>query len=134
MGGVNDVTGANFYKRRTRRGLEESQRASTVYPKKYVARNNAALYAMYAGDFSTATKQAETVLTMNPSYRKAFIAIALSQLGQTNITPATQTYNRLAAQGGAGQSIAIKGLADIALYEPPSGDSVTLLTDGIAPD
>jgi len=134
MAGLNNLPLAYFYNRDMPRALEESQRAITVYPKNYVARNNAALYAMYAGDFSTATKQAETVLTMNPSYRKAFIAIALSQLGQTNITAATQTYSRLAAQGGAGQSIAIEGLADIALYEGRSGDSVTLLKDGIARD
>jgi tetratricopeptide (TPR) repeat protein/predicted Ser/Thr protein kinase len=134
MAGLNNLPLAYFYNRDMPRALEESERAITLYPKNYIARNNAALYAMYAGDFSTATKQAQTVLTMNPSYRKAFVAIALSQLGQNNITAATETYKRLAEQGGAGQSIAIVGLADIALYEGRSGDAVTLLKDGIVRD
>jgi len=134
MAALNNLPLAYFYNRDMPRALEESQRAITLYPKNYVARNNAALYAMYAGDFSTALKQAQTVLGMNSTYLKAYVAIALSQLGQNDIGGATETYNRLAAQSAAGRSIATAGLADIALYEGRTADAAAMLKDGIARD
>jgi tetratricopeptide (TPR) repeat protein/predicted Ser/Thr protein kinase len=134
IGGLTNLPLAYFNSRDMARALEESQRVITIYPNNYIGRNNGALYAMYAGDFAAAVKQAQTVLTLNPAYLKAYIAIALSQLGQNNIAAATETYKRLAAQSAAGQSIATVGLADIALYEGRSEDAVTLLKDGIARD
>src|SRR5581483_1142000 len=105
-----------------------------AYPKNYVARNNAALYAMYAGDFTGAIKQAKSVLAANPSYLKAYVAIALSQLGQNDPAGAIQTYRTLAAQNASGASIAAMGLADVALYEGRSADAATLLRDGARQD
>jgi tetratricopeptide (TPR) repeat protein/tRNA A-37 threonylcarbamoyl transferase component Bud32 len=134
MAGLNNLPIAYFYSRDMSRALEESQRAITLYPKNYVARNNAALYAMYAGDFGTAAKQAQTVLAMNPAYLKAYVAIALSQLGQNDIAAATETYKRLASQGASGQSSAAIGLADVALYEGRAGDAVRILKEGIDRD
>ncbi|HEY8131520.1 MAG TPA: protein kinase [Thermoanaerobaculia bacterium] len=134
MAALNNLPLAYFYNRDMPRALQESQRAITLYPKNYVARNNAALYAMYAGDFATALKQAQTVLGMNSTYLKAYVAIALSQLGQNDIGGATETYKRLAAQSEAGRSIATAGLADIALYEGRTADAAAMLQDGIARD
>ncbi len=134
MGALNNLPLAYFYSRDMPRALEESQKAIKAYPKNYVARNNAALYAMYAGDFATAIKQAQTVLEMNPTYLKAYIAIALSQLGQNNITAATETFKRLAAISATGQSMATVGLADIALYEGRTADGTKLLQDGVTRD
>src|ERR1700737_2932627 len=134
MAGLNNLPIAYFYSRDMPRALDESQKVLTIYPKNYVARNNAALYAMYAGDFSTAIKQAQTVLAMNPEYLKAYVAIALSQLGQNDIAAATETYKRLASQGASGQSSAAIGLADVALYEGGAGDAVRILKEGIDRD
>jgi len=134
MAGLNNLPFAYFNSRDMARALDESQRVLTVYPRNYVARNNAALYAMYAGDFGTAITQAKNVLTMNPAYLKAFVAIALSQLGQNDIAGATETYKRLASQSAAGQSIASMGLADVALYQGATTDAVAILKDGIERD
>src|SRR5262249_38629599 len=42
---------ARFYKRDLAGALEESRRIAQLYPRYIVARNNGALYAMYAGQF-----------------------------------------------------------------------------------
>ena len=125
---------AYFYNRDMSRAVEEAQRAITAYPKNYVARNNAALYAMYAGDFTNALRQAQTVLSMNPAYLKAYVAIALSQLGENDVASATETYKRLATQSAAGQSMAAAGLADVALYEGRSADAAAILKQGVDRD
>jgi tetratricopeptide (TPR) repeat protein/predicted Ser/Thr protein kinase len=134
MGGLTNLPNAYFYSRDMPRALEESQRVIKLYPKNYVARNNAALYAMYAGDFTNAVKQAQVVLGMNPSYLKAYVAIALSQLGQNDPAAASETYKRLASQSAAGQSMAAAGLADVALYEGRARDAVTILKETIDRD
>src|SRR5438105_5143381 len=50
MAGLNNLPFAYFNSRDMSRALEESEHVIAVYPKNYVDRNNAALYAMYAGD------------------------------------------------------------------------------------
>jgi len=134
MAGLNNLPIAYFYSRDMGRAMQESQRVLSVYPKNYVARNNAALYAMYAGEFAAAAKEAQTVLTMNPGYLKAYVAIALSQLGQNDPAAATQTYNRLASQSAAGRSMAANGLADLALYQGRAADAVRILPEEIDRD
>jgi serine/threonine protein kinase/tetratricopeptide (TPR) repeat protein len=125
---------AYFYNRDMARALDESQKVINAYPKNYLARNNAALYAMYAGDFGTAVQQAQSVLTLNPAYVRAFIAIALSQLGQNDVNAAKQTYDRLGSQSAAGKSIASMGLADLALYQGKTADAASILKAGIDRD
>jgi len=116
------------------RALEESQKAIKVYPNNYVARNNAALYAMYAGDFPTAIKQAQTVLQSNPTYLKAYIAIALSQLGQNDINGATETYKKLAAVSPAGKSAATVGIASTGTLPVPGLDLMHRVKDQLDPE
>ena len=134
MAALNNLPLAYFYNRDMPRALEESQKAITFYPKNYVARNNGALYAMYAGDFPTAVKQAQSVLAANSSYLKAYVAIALSHLGQNDVAAATETYKRLGALSAAGQSMAATGLADVALYQGATVDAVAILKEGVVRD
>ncbi|HEY6894625.1 MAG TPA: tetratricopeptide repeat protein, partial [Rhodanobacteraceae bacterium] len=134
MAGLNNLPFAYFNSRDMARALQESQRVITIYPKNFVARNNAALYAMYAGDFPTAIRQAQEVLAMNPSYLKAYVAIALSQLGQNDVAAATQTYDKLQSQSGAGPSMAAMGLADVALYGGGTAEAVPILKSGAERD
>jgi tetratricopeptide (TPR) repeat protein len=79
-------------------------------------------------------KQAQSVLSANPSYLKAYVAIALSQLGQNDVAGATETYKRLGSQSPAGQSMAATGLADVALYQGAQSDAVAILKDAINGD
>ncbi len=134
IAGLNNLPLAYFNNRDMQRALELSQRPIALYPKNTIARSNAALYAMYAGNFPTAIQEAQNVLSLNPGYLKAFIAIALSQLGQNDVDHAKQTYERLSSQGSAGKSMASMGLADLALYQGATGDAVAILKEGIEGD
>ena len=132
--GLNNLALSYFYQRDMQRALEASQRPIALYPKNVIGRNNAALYAMYAGQFDQAIKQAQMVLQLNPSYLKAYIAIALSQMGKGDVAGAAATYQKLGAQAGRGASMADAGIADIALYDGRVKDGVKILRDSAARD
>jgi tetratricopeptide (TPR) repeat protein len=120
--------------RQTSRALEEGQRALAIYPKDLKNRNNYALYAMYAGDFTTAGREAAAVLQENPKFEKVFLAIALSALAQENAKDAQETYQKLASVSAGGASIAATGLADLAVYQGRLEDAVNILRRAIAED
>ena len=60
------------------RALELGRKASAIYPNNVLRRNNVALFAMYAGDFETAEKEAAGVLELNTDFAKAYLAMAVS--------------------------------------------------------
>ena len=125
---------AHFYSRDMQRALSEGRRAVEISPKNVIQRNNLGLYAMYAGDFEAALKESRTVLDLNPTFAKAHLCTALSQLGQGQTDQAVQTYQRLAALDARGASIAATGLADLALYEGRAGDAIPVLQQGVERD
>ncbi|MCI0391496.1 MAG: protein kinase [Acidobacteria bacterium] len=133
-GGLTNLPLAYFYRRDMARALEESRRAVEAYPKDVIKRNNGALYAMYAGDFETAIREANKVLEINPSFGKAYIALALSKLAQGQSAQAAETYQRLAGISVWGASSAVNGLADLALYEGRLSDAAAILGKGIESD
>jgi tetratricopeptide (TPR) repeat protein len=55
-------------------------------------------------------------------------------MGQNDPAAATETYKRLASQSASGKSMAVAGLADVALYEGRANDAITILKDGIERD
>jgi tetratricopeptide (TPR) repeat protein/predicted Ser/Thr protein kinase len=134
VSGLNNLALAYFYQRDMARAMEASQRPISMYPKNAVARSNAALYAMYAGSFDQARKQAQAVLQINPKYEKAYLAIALSQLAEGDVTGAMASYEGLAAMSSRGDSIAAMGLADVALYQGRSDNAISILTAAVERD
>jgi hypothetical protein len=125
---------ARFYKRDLAGALDENRRVSQIYPKYIAARNNGALYAMYAGQFDTAIAEADEVLKINPGYAKAFVARALSQLALGQNADAQQTWQKLAALSPAGASMAALGDADLALFEGRTKEAIATLETAIAAD
>jgi tetratricopeptide (TPR) repeat protein len=125
---------AYFYAGDMARAMEGGRRAVEIYPSNVPQRNNVALYALYAGDFETAEKEARAVLAMNAGFEKAWLALALAQLGAGQIAEARATYERLGALGPRGASFASTGLADLALYEGRPREAVPLLESGVAGD
>ncbi len=97
-------------------------------------RGNVALYALYAGDFANATKEAQTALKLNPKYEAAVRALALAQLGQGQDQQAAETYRKLAGISTRGASMAATGSADLALYEGRTTDAVHILEKAITAD
>ena len=113
----------SFLRRDMPKAMELGRRASAIYPKNVLRKNNVALIAMYSGDFDTARHEAEEVLKINPSFAKAYIAIALSNLGQGKIAEAEATYRRLEGVSATGADFAAWGLADLAMYQGKTADA-----------
>ena len=132
--GYSALAFAYYLQRDMAKAMEEGRRALEIYPKNVPYRNNVALYALYAGDFSTAKKEASEALSGNPSYLKAYITLALAQIGAGGVDQAVETYHKLEQVGPVGSSFAASGLADVALYRGQNAEAVALLTKSIAAD
>ena len=125
---------AHFYNRNMTQARDEGRKASAIFPMSVGPRNNAALYAMYAGDFDTAIAESDEVLKINPAFVRAFLARALSEMGLGRPADAVKTFEKLKGVSAAGASFGVAGLADVALYEGRTQDAIALLKAGIASD
>lgn len=114
-----------------RRAQDEMRQVVEILPKRVLFRDNLALYSAYAGDFQTAEQHARTV--QEPDAYAA-IALAFAQLGQNQVPQALETYQKLAAIGALGASLAASGLSDVATYEGRFSDAVRILEQGAAAD
>ena len=116
--------------------LQEGKSAVQYAGKSVLERNNLALFADYAGDFSTGEKYAQEVIQQDPSYLggAAFGALAMAQMGQGRVEDGRQTYQKLAGVGARGKSLSNLGLADIALYQARADEAISILEDAIKED
>ena len=92
------------------------------------------VYAMYAGDFSTAASEARKALETNPNLQKAYLAIAMAALAGDNVDEARSAYESARGAGPRGVSLAAIGLADLAMYQGRFDEAVPILEKGIAED
>src|SRR5262249_18277840 len=77
---------------------------------------------------------ADEVLKLNPSYTKAFVARALSQLALGQNADARETWRRLAALSAAGASMAALGEADLALFEGRTKGAIAAVEAAVGAD
>lgn len=132
--GIANLALAYFYERNMSAALAEGRRAIAIYPNNLLQLNNVGLFAMYAGDFPTAISESERLLKINPSFEKAYICLALSQLAEGQDAQAAQTYEKVGKLSTWGASSAAVGLADIALFEGRAADAIPILQNGISAD
>jgi eukaryotic-like serine/threonine-protein kinase len=132
--GLIDLATAYFFHRNFEAARREGQRAIQINPKKVLYRSNAALYAMYAGEFEDAIKGAAEAIKLNPSSTSPYIAMALSQFALGKSVEAADTYAQLRERGPRGASRAAMGLADMALYEGRRSGAIAILEAGLAAD
>jgi serine/threonine protein kinase/tetratricopeptide (TPR) repeat protein len=125
---------AHLYNRNMAEAREEGRKAAEFAPMNVSARNNAALYAMYSGEFETAIAGSDEARKLNPAYVLAFLARALSEVALGRPIDAVKTYEKLKGVSAVGASFAVAGLADVALYEGRTQDAIALLKGGIASD
>jgi len=129
--GLSNLAVASSQRRDMTRALELGRRASAIYPNNVLRRNNVALFAMYGGDFAEAEKQATGVLALNTNYAKAYLAIALSQLGLGRPMEAEATWLKL-KDLQTGRDFAALGRADLAMYEGRLTDAAAILEPELA--
>ncbi|HEX9112679.1 MAG TPA: protein kinase [Terriglobales bacterium] len=116
------------------RAMEAAQRGLEIAPKDVMARMNFSLYACYASDFQSCERGGRAALQLNPAYEEAFFAIAYAQLGQNQLPQATETYRKLEKISPWGTSLAVSGLANLALYEGRFREASQILEKGAAAD
>jgi tetratricopeptide (TPR) repeat protein/predicted Ser/Thr protein kinase len=125
---------AYFLGRDMNKALEEQKRALEITPHSVLQRVNYSMYALYAGDFDTAVKEAQAILQENPKFDQAFRTIALAELGRGHTTEAAENYGKLEAVSPYGASIAATGLADLAQYEGKLTDAENILEKAVKVD
>jgi tetratricopeptide (TPR) repeat protein len=114
------------------RALELGRKASAFYPNNVLRRNNVALFAMYGGNFEVAEKEAKDVLGLNKDYVKAFLVMAMAQLGTGRPADADVTWQQLQKVSGVGRDLAALGRADLAVYEGRVSDASAILEAALA--
>ena len=121
------------YERKTAEAVTLGQRAAEIYPKNVIRRNNVALFMMYAGDFDGAERESRAALALKNDYAKAYVALAMAQLGREQLSDAEASWHTLEALP-TGRAFAIAGLADLALYRGQGAAAAAILQKaGAAP-
>ena len=72
---------AYFLNRNMAKAQEIGRRAADRNSASVPQRSNLALYALYAGDFADAAKEAQAALKLNPNFEEPMRTLALAQLG-----------------------------------------------------
>ena len=134
LAGHSNLALAYFYTRNLPKALEEGRRAVDIYPRSVKFRSNYALYLMYAGEFEQAATQAEHLVKDDPSIDSAYLPLAMKALAEGKRDDARAVYERAASTGPAGASLAVIGLADVAMYEGKYEEASGRLEQGIAAD
>ncbi len=123
--GLNNLALAYSLRRELSKAVTYARQSSAVYPKSAMRRANVAIFSMYAGDFTTAEKEAQATITLNPEYPKAFIVRGLAQLAQGKIADALESYKHV--ESALSPSSAAIALGDLALYQGRLTDATAIL-------
>jgi tetratricopeptide (TPR) repeat protein len=132
--GLSALAHAYYLRHDMSKAADASRRAIEIYPKNVVYRNNESLYALFAGDYETAEREAQAVLQINPTYEDAITILALCETAKGNFDKATEFWRKIEGLSAGGASSAAGGLADLALYRSDPIQAVSALEKGIDGD
>ncbi len=133
--GMANMALAEFYRRDMKTAVDMGRRASAAYPNNVLRKSNAALFAMYAGDFDTAEQLANDTLQLNPAYTRAFVTLGMSKLATGHAADAVTTFNQLThIDSASARAYLASGLIDVALFEGRERDALTLVSQAINAD
>jgi eukaryotic-like serine/threonine-protein kinase len=125
---------AYFVQRNMDKALDEEKKAIAITPHSVLQHSNLSQYALYAGDFDTAAKEAQQILKDSPGFDTAARTLALAELAKGHLEESRRTYAKLQAMSARGASMAATGLADLALYEGRLAEAEALLGKAVAKD
>lgn len=125
---------AYFLQRDIDKAIEEEKRAVAITPKSVLQHSNLSLYSLYAGDFGTAIQEAQQALKYNPKFERAENTLAVANLATGHVEEARQEYVTLRAMSTQGASMALTGVADLALYEGRISDAENILEKAVEAD
>jgi tetratricopeptide (TPR) repeat protein len=116
------------------KAIEASRKAVEIVPNGVVQRLNLSFQSSFGGDFQSGEREARAALQINPSSDQGYLNLAEAQLGQGQLSQATESYHRLEKVSAMGASMATAGLADLAEYTGHFEDAARLLQKGAAAD
>ena len=110
------------------------RQAVQLDPGNVTARNNLALFAMYASDFDGSVTEANKVIELNKTYEKPYLVLAASAMSRGDVAAVREVYDRMSATGPAGATLATAGRADLELFEGRTNEAIKTLQAGMAED
>jgi eukaryotic-like serine/threonine-protein kinase len=134
LAGHNNLAFAYFNVLDFAKAREEGDKARRLYPRNALIGNNSALYAMYAGDFAGSAEQAKKLIEQDPAFFKNYLPLAVAALDRGDVPAALDAYQKMAATGTVGASLAAIGFPDALMYGGRLTDAETELKRGIAAD
>ena len=130
--GHNNLGFAYFFVRDFAGAQQSARLASELRPNHPVLCNNAALYAVYAGDFESAVTQADRCIELAPDLHLNYVPLAMRAVVGADDDGVRDAYARMASTDAQGAAQATVGLADNALYHGRSDEAEAVLTAGLA--
>jgi tetratricopeptide (TPR) repeat protein len=118
-----------FYLHNFKRAFDEGRRLVDQNKKNVLYRSNVACYAMYAGQFEDAIREAAEALKLNPAAVTPLKVTGLSLVALGRFAEANDTYSKLRTAGPTGAAAAATSQADLALYDGRNS-AATALVDG----
>ena len=125
---------AYFYARNMPGAVKEGLLDVKYNPQGVWTHTNLSWYALATGDLQTSERESRKALELEPSFQKAHITLALTQLAKGQPEEAVETYRKLRELDSYGATLAATGLADLAVYEGRLTEALKILDDGIAFD
>lgn len=116
------------------KAYEMGRKALEHTPNNINAHYNLGWYAMAALEHEEAETAAQATIEIFPSYEKAYVLLALSQLARDQSTEAIETYGLMQSLSTVGASLEATGKADFAVYEGRLNDAIDILQKGINTD
>src|SRR4030067_1279461 len=93
------------------------------------AHTNMSWYALATGDLPIGERESRKALELEPSFTKAYITLALTQLAKGEPGEAVETYRKLRDLDSYGATLAGTGLAEIAITEGRLEETLKILYD-----
>lgn len=114
--GYNNLAVVAFRALDFERALEIGREMAGRFPNHSGYGANLALYAMYAGRFDEASAVAREVIANDPSSGYSFLVLALTSAVVGDLESARETYEQMTGLDLFSSSMAVEGLADLAIY------------------
>jgi tetratricopeptide (TPR) repeat protein len=113
-----------------KRAIDAGRRLADSNKRNVLYRSNVACYAMYAGQFEDAIREADEALKLNANAATAQKVRALSLFALGRSAEAADALHKLATSGVDGAAAAAIGLADMTLYAGSNAEAVKILEAG----
>ena len=132
--GQNNLATCYTQLRNAPKAVEAAKHAVEIVPKGVGQRLNLSFIETFAGDFAGGEHDARAALEMNPNALQGFLVLAEAELGEGQLSAASENYEKLAKANALGASIASGGEADLAAYEGKLSDAGRILEQGATAD